>query len=582
MRDHHGGESTGEPAGALASVRGGDATVEPGASAGGAAALSIRRDDQPLLEVPFGTVHAVVGPVAALRELVSRLSGTPADRRRATAATGAATVLVAGRPARLSSRASSNASGIAVVTTGQAVSWSQTVGENVLLGSERPRGLRETLDRLLGGAPGHRDQAHPAGRSDDAGRVRHALDVVGLDRSPEDAARTLSVIERRLVELARAVAGEASLVVVDDAGAGLGVDDAARWRRALVEVARAPRSTASAPGVLLATGTVTDLAGVASAATVLAADGAPSAPIRLDTASAEREVLAALVGEPPAEEHSGASGSGSSTPRPATPPRDRPTGVGLVVDHWTASHPADPERTVVDDLSFACAPGEVLGLFGPPDSGAGEVLLSVFGRSYGARTRGSVSVDGTVVDVSTTDLARTAGVLYTTEHPIRFDLSFLGGVPSSVSPVSLTRMVSLGVADPRRDYRATTAPGGLISAVPGAHRGPDAAQFTESLRVLADTDARVVLLAEPFGAAGTADSAEARRRTERSDLVRTLAASGRAVVVSSDDPAALAAVCDRVLAIRAGRIVGCIGGSDTGRTARIDTRAVIDAMGGLA
>ncbi|NUJ88941.1 hypothetical protein HOW07_13075 [Plantibacter sp. MCCC 1A11337] len=577
MDIHHGGESTGDLAGALASVRGGEATAPPESSSA-MPALAVLRDGTPLLEVPFSTVHAVLGPVSALRRLIARLSGTAPVPRGVTRSSGSETVLVAGRPARLSSRAASSASGVAVVTAGQAISWSQTIGENVLLGSERAAGLRETVMRLLRGPSADRTSV---GRSD-AARIHRALRVVGLDRSPADPAGALSVVERRLVELARAVAAEASLIVIDDSGPALRADEVERWRQAMVEVARVPRTAGPAPGVLLATGAVTGLAGVASTATVLAVGGAHSPSIRLTPDSGEREVLEALADGALALDAAGPAGARAWTSGTETVPTDRVSGTGLAVEHWTASHPADPERTVVDDLSFACAPGEVLGLFGPPDSGAGEVLLSVFGRSYGARTRGSVALDGAAVDVSTTDLARAAGVLYTTEHPIRFDLSFLGGVPSSVSPDALTRMVRLGVADARRDYRATTVPSGLVAALPGVHRGPDADQFTESLRIIADTGARAVLLAEPFGATGVPDSEDGRRRAERCSLIRSLAASGRAVVVSSEDPAALAAVCDRVVAVRAGRIVGTVGAADAPDPEPLDARAVIETMGGLA
>ncbi|ROR82767.1 ABC-type sugar transport system, ATPase component [Plantibacter flavus] len=578
MDIHHGGESTGDLAGALASVRGGEATAERESSSVPPAALAILRDGTPLLEVPVGTVHAVLGPVSTLRHLIARLSGTSPAPRGAARASGSETVLVDGRPARLSSRAASSASGVAVVTAGQAISWSQTIGENVLLGSERAAGLRETVMRLLRGPSADRTSV---GQSD-AARIHRALGVVGLDRSPADSAGALSVVERRLVELARAVAAEASLIVIDDSGPALRADDLERWRQAMAGVARAPRTAAPAPGVLLATGAVTGLAGFATTATVLDGHGAPSPSIRLSTAGGEREVLAALTDAAAVGATPDPPSDASTTPDSAVSIASSVTATGLAVGHWTASHPADPERTVVDDLSFACAPGEVLGLFGPPDSGAGEVLLSVFGLSYGARTRGSVALDGAVVDVSTPDLARAAGVLYTTEHPIRFDLSFLGGVPSSVSPDALARMVRLGVADPRRDYRATTVPSGLLAALPGVHRGPDADQFTESLRIIADTGARAVLLAEPFGRAGAPGSEKARRRAERCALIRSLAASGRAVVVSSEDPAALAAVCDRVVAVRAGRIVGTVGAIGVADAERLDARAVIEAMGGLA
>jgi len=646
MTANHGGERTGEQAGAVASVR-----AAGSAGASDSPALQLRQGDETVLAVPAGIVHAVLGPRSATERFIAGLTGSGGSAL-APLRPGrpGETLLVDGRPVRPTSRSASSAAGIAVVTGGRAVSWAQSVGDNVLLGNERGAGLLDGLARLLGRRPA--SGTHLS----DTERAARALGLVGLDRAQAEPASGLTALERRLLELARAVAAEASVIVVDDTGAALARPDRDRWRQALAAVTAAERPEGGRPAVLLVTGSVTGLATLVHAVTILA--GSTSAPptrtielvsadlvsadlVSADLASAdlassdlastdpastadERTVLRALaasfgVDEARAEEAgvdavgtngagtdgagtdgagtdgagtdggssaaagtsrpriigSGSDGAGSGDPheRPTSDPADSsrttPGHRGLAVEGWSASHPADAERTVVDHLSFTCAPGEVLGLFGPPDSGAGEVLLSIFGRSYGASVSGSVLVDGEVVDVSTADRARAAGVLYTTEHPIRFDLSFLGGVPSSVSPESLTRLVSTGVADPRRDYEATTVPSGLVAAIPGAHRGPSAEQFTDSLRMLQDAPARVVLLAEPFGDAGDAASV-ARRRA----LIRALAGSGRSVVVSSEDPRALAAVCDRVVAVSGGRVAGVTGAAPT-------TLAVVEAMGGL-
>ncbi|WP_431030759.1 hypothetical protein [Plantibacter sp. RU18] len=555
MTANHGGERTGEQAGAFASVRGG------GVGGDVSFALQLLRGDDPVLEVPAGDVHAVLGASAATRRFIAGLSGTSGAREGS-----GETVLVGGKAARLSSRAASSAAGIALVSGGHAISWPQSIGENVLLGNERAPGILDALARLFGRRP------EPGTHLNDAERASRALGIVGLERAQAEPVSALTTVERRLLELARAVAAEAAVVVVDDTGAGVVGTELTRWRRALLAVAATPRPHGPAPAVILVTGTVTGLASVASRATVLAGTAAspPTRMLVLASAADEAAVLGALA-------VSFGDGGVATDPLPADPGFALGTSAGFAVEDWTASHPADASRTVVDRLSFACAPGEVLGLFGPPDSGAGEVLLSVFGRSYGAHISGAARVDGEVVDVSTTDLARAAGILYTTEHPIRFDLSFLGGLPSSVSPESLTRMVSTGVADARRDYQATTVPTGLVAAIPGAHRGPSADQFSESLSMLVGSTARVVLLAEPFGSEGD-DRARDRRRA----VIGSLAEGGRSVVVASEDPGALAAVCDRVIAVRGGRIVGETSADRSGGGPPISALAIVETMGGIA
>ena len=571
MTANHGGERTGEQAGALASVRGpgGDATVPS------VPALEVLDGDETVLAVEAGVVHAVVGPRSATRRFVDALSGAAGGRRRRRTAE---VVRIAGTAVALASRAASSAAGIAVVTGGQAISWTQDVGDNVLLGNEHGSGVdgfgAAVRAALRFGRPGGDT------RGSDRDRVVRALATVGLATEPTTAVAELTALERRLVELARAVAAGAAVVIVDESGAGLSTPERERWQTALRSVAATPRPSGTAPVVLLVTGTVTGLAAVASAVTLLGTGSGANGPRTLPVSDAadERRVLDALaVGLGSAAGLRGVdrtSDSARSCPDRDTRPTER-TG-GLRVAQWHASHPADATRTVVDGVSFACAPGEVLGLFGPLDSGAGEVLLSLFGRSYGATVRGAVSIADETVDVSTMDRARAAGLLYTTEHPIRYDLAFLGGVPSSVSPTSLTRMVSTGLADGRRAYPATTGVNGLAAALPGAHRGPTAEQFTESLRSLLDTPARVVLLAEPFGDRRDAGAAE------RVALIRAIAASGRAVVVAGDDPSALVEVCDRVIAVRNGRVVGETRPDRDARGHRDAVLAVLEAMGGLA
>ncbi|WP_285043479.1 hypothetical protein [Plantibacter sp. LMC-P-059a] len=571
MTANHGGERTGEQAGALASVRGpgGDATAST------PPVLEVFDGDETVLAVEAGVVHAVVGSRSATRRFVEALSGATGGRRRRRAAE---VVRIEGKVVTLISRAASSAAGIAVVTGGQAISWTQDVGDNVLLGNEHGSGVdgfgAAVRAALRFGRPG------VDARGTDRERVVRALATVGLTTEPTTAVAELTTLERRLVELARAVAAGAAVVIVDESGAGLSTPEREHWQAALRAVAATPRRAGSAPVVLLVTGTVTGLAAVASAVTLLGTGSGAGGPRTLPVSDAadERRVLDALAaGLGNAAALRGVdrtSDSGRSCPDRDARPTER--AGGLRVEQWHASHPADATRTVVDGLSLTCAPGEVLGLFGPLDSGAGEVLLSLFGRSYGATVSGTVAIDGETVDLSTMDRARAAGLLYTTEHPIRYDLAFLGGVPSSVSPTSLTRMVSTGLADGRRAYPATTAASGLAPALPGAHRGPTAEQFTASLRSLLDTPARVVLLAEPFGDRRDAGAAE------RVDLIRAIADSGRAVVVAGDDPSALVEVSDRVIAVRNGRVVGETRPDRDARGHRDAVLAVLDAMGGLA
>ncbi|MGG7508948.1 hypothetical protein [Plantibacter sp. YIM 135249] len=531
--------------------------------------------------VAAGEVRALVGGVDA-SAFVGALAGSVAGAGAGAKLVGGS-VLLGATVHRPGSRSAAKVAGIGFVSSGSGISPYQSVGENVLLGVERPaRSLLQMFGGLLRSGRGVES------RVPDAVRVRSALDLVGLELDAAAPATALDRLGRRLVELARAVLGSPTVVLVDDVGLALSDAESRRWHSALVAVAR------SGPAIVVATGTVTGLAAYADRATVLGADG-PEIDLRdvgdgrdLDAneASAEAAVLerlAARADQLARTARPDAWGAGATTSSVA---RGIASSV-FSVRGWRVHHPADESLTVVDGLSFDCAPGEVLGLFGPLDGGAMEAATSFFGASYGSAVTGTVLIDGDPVDVSTMDRARAAGLVFTTEHPIRFDLSFIGGVPSSVSSESLIRMIAMGVADRHRAYPATTVPTGLVSVIPGAHQGPSAAQFTDTLRSMLDGPMRVVVLGEPLGGglatgAGVAGDIGEAERAARLDAIASLAAGGQAVVVASADPAVLAACSDRVLAVRAGRVVGTTHDQPTAPDARPTPGDIVRAMGGCA
>lgn len=155
------------------------------------------------LHVRRGEVHSIVGQNGAGKStLMHILSGVHrADE---------GSIALAGRPVRIDTTARALSLGIVTVYQELSLLPNLSVAENVLLGREPRHGPLLDLRAMNT-------------------QARRILDSIGIEDVPADAmVGTLPLARRQLVEIARALSSEPSLLVLDEPTAALGRDDAAR------------------------------------------------------------------------------------------------------------------------------------------------------------------------------------------------------------------------------------------------------------------------------------------------------------------------------------------------------------------
>ena len=369
----------------------------------------------------------------------------------------------------------------------------QSVGDNVLLGSESSGGFflrRGPLER----------------------RASELLARVGLEVAPAMPALDLDTVDRRIVELARALGRSPAVLLVDDRQSRFTEDESRRWFGALASAAEHAR-------VVVAVESLADLR---------------NAPRPFDLVAVVRSGAVLDWAEPDASERLAELLIGE-TPSAAQPARLLGP-IVLELDDVSVTHPVRQDRRVVEGASLSVRAGEIVGL-----GGAQDLVLGLFGASTGGAVTGTILLDGHPVDLSSIDRAIAAKVLFISEHPPTYDVGLIGGIPTSVSGTSLARLARLGIIDKRREYIPRRAPSMLLEVLPGASSRPSTADMNEVLAGWGSQPPRVAILTEPFSGLSPAEVAERR------GLIENLATAGVAVILEASDAMQLVGLSDRIL-----------------------------------
>lgn len=199
-------------------------------------------------------------------------------------------------------------------------------------------------------------------------------------------------------------------------------------------------------------------------------------------------------------------------------------------------------RTVLADVSFEMAPGEVIAILGPSGSGKTSLLRLVAG--FDAPSGGSVWLDGRQVSA--------AGRVLVAPEQRRLAVAFQD---ATLFPhLDAVGNVAFAIRADDRSRRRAQARDALAAMGLNEMDGRDVAtlsggeaQRVSLARALA-AHARLLLLDEPFGNVD---------RLTRIDLIarlRTQLGSGQAAIVVTHDPADAVELGARVLLMRQGRL----------------------------
>ncbi|WP_272927780.1 multiple monosaccharide ABC transporter ATP-binding protein [Actinomyces sp. 432] len=411
----------------------------------------------------------------------------------------------------------SEAVGIVIIHQELALSPYLSVAENIFMGNEKSR--RGVIDW---------DATNEA--------AAELLREVGLNIRPQTRVADLGVGQQQLVEIAKALSKDVRLLILDEPTAALNDDDSAH----LLDLMWGLRERGIT--MVMISHKLAEVAGVADRTTIIR-DGRTvgTAPLHGEGTIGEDEIIRLMVGRE------------LSSRFPEHTPH-----VGeevLRIEHWTAHHPIDTARAVVDDAALSLRRGEIVGLAGLMGAGRTELAMSLFGRSWGTNISGLVYKDGKEISTATVRQAIDNGLAYVTEDRKVLGLNLIQDVKTNTTAAALNKVSSRGIVDDaaeeevaeryRRELRTKTE---SLATPVGSLSGGNQQKVVLAKWMFSDPD--VLILDEPTR------GIDVGAKYEIYQIINQLADSGKAILVISSELPELLGICDRVYTMSQGRITG--------------------------
>ncbi|MEY8354062.1 multiple monosaccharide ABC transporter ATP-binding protein [Lachnospiraceae bacterium 54-53] len=478
----------------------------------------VRALDDVNLQIEEGGIHALVGENGAGKStLMNVLSGIYPY------GTYEGDIIYNGEICKFNHISDSEQKGIVIIHQELALVPYMTIAENMYLGNEKGKKYAINWNETYGEADEY-------------------LKTVGLSESSHTWIKDISVGKQQLVEIAKALAKRARLLILDEPTASLNEDDS----KALLELLLKFKSEGMTS--IIISHKLNEIAYVADKITVLR-DGRTIETLdrKVDEITEDR-IIKGMVGRELVDRFPKRSGVEIGE-------------KAMEVEHWNAYHPLYPDRKVVSDVSLYVRKGEVAGICGLMGAGRTELAMSIFGRSYGVNISGTIRIKGKEVVLSSVKKAIRHGLAYVTEdrkgnglilgNPIKINTT-LANLRAVSRHTIIDKDKEFTVAGDYRDRLKTKCLS--VEQNVGNLSGGNQQKVLLSKWMFAEPD--ILILDEPTR------GIDVGAKYEIYCIINRLAAEGKSVIMISSELPEVLGMSDRIYIMNEGRMVGEVRGTE--------------------
>jgi len=382
-----------------------------------------------------------------------------------------------------------------------------SVSENVWIGREDRFGTKVFINRKKQEAATH-----------------ELIKRIGLDVDPQTIVSKLSIAQKQLVEIARAVSYDSDVIIMDEPTSALTDAEVEKLYKVMADL------KASGKSVIFISHKLEEVLHICDRVTVLR-DGE-----FITTISAKQtdkaELISLMVGRSVDNVY---------------PKLDVEVGPPVLeVRNFT-------RRGIFEDVSFSVKKGEILGFAGLIGAGRTEIMRSIFGVDR--HDSGSLLMDGKHIDNKNTTLAIKNHFSMVTEDRLHSGAIHSLSVKFNISLAYLKKITKYSIVNKKRETVdaldmvkklsiKTAGLAGIINKLSGGN------QQKVIIAKWLLTDPAILILDEPTRGIDVGAKAEIYK------LIGQLVDQGKAVLMVSSELPELMGICDRIMVIRDGRIAG--------------------------
>lgn len=470
------------------------------------------------LKVKKGEIHALVGENGAGKStLMNVLSGIyPYGSYEGD-------IVYDGEICKFKEIKDSEKKGIVIIHQELALVPYMTIAENMFLGNEQGKKMAIDWTKTYG-------------------RAEELMKKVGLKEDPHTLIKDIGVGKQQLVEIAKALAKDVKLLILDEPTASLNESDSQALLELMLEFKKQGMTS------IIISHKLNEISYVADKITVIR-DGSTIETMDKEVDDfSENRIIRGMVGRELSNRF---------------PAREN-VKIGEIcmeVDHWTVRHPMTPAKKVVDDVSFYVRRGEVVGISGLMGAGRTELAMSLFGHSYGTGISGTIKMNGKEVHLKNVRQAIDHKLAYVTEDRKGNGLILSNPIYTNTSLAKMDKVSRYGVIDKLKevqiaeDYRQK-----LHTKAPSVYQNVGNLSGGNQQKVLLAkwmlTDPDVLILDEPTR------GIDVGAKYEIYCIINDLVAAGKSVIIISSELPEVLGMSDRIYVMNEGKMVGEVDGKE--------------------
>jgi len=464
--------------------------------------------DDVTFRVRKGEIHALVGENGAGKStLMKILSGVYPH------GTYSGDIFIEGKKQHFRNIKDSEHAGVAIIYQELTLVKGMTVGENIFLGRE------PVVNGIINWNKVYADS-------------KKLFEKLNIEIDVYEKVENLGIGQQQMVEIAKAISKDSKILILDEPTAALTESETRQLFRILRDLKK--------HGVtcIYISHRLEEIFEIADTVTVLR-DGKT---ISTDPISAltEDEIIKRMVGRELTQRY------------PKVPHKAKRT--IMEVRNFSVYDKDNPEKKIIDNVSFEIKEGEILGISGLMGAGRTELFMSIFG-AYPGRKEGEIWLEGKKISINSPREAIEHGICYLSEDRKRYGLVLMMDIKDNILLPNYQKFANGGIIN---------IPKSLSTALDyvGKLRIKIASPFQQVMNLSGGNQQKVIiakwLLANPkiLILDEPTRGIDVGAKYEIYNLMNQFVDQGVGIVMISSELPEILGMSDRILVMQKGKIAG--------------------------